>query len=115
MTIIVISNKSNKNESQIVPFFVIFCFVLFIFTYTENPIIHLRRLYNFYPKDKESKGKINQWDYIKLNTSLQQKKKKTTKQKGNQMDRKRNLQTTALIRVYYQIYIKNSDNSTSKK
>ena len=51
------------------------------------------------PKAREVKAKINEWEYIRLKASAQQ-KKLATKQKDNQPNGRRYLQTTVPTRGY---------------
>ena len=67
-----------------------------------------------YTKAKETKAKMNYWDFIKIK-SLSQQKKQSTKVKDNMQSERRYLQMTYQIKGKYPRSIKNLLNSTPKK
>ena len=65
-------------------------------------------------KARDTKAKMNHWDFIKIKASAQQ-RKQLTKLKGSLRDGRRYLQMTYLIKGQYSKSIKNLSNSTPKK
>ena len=60
-------------------------------------ISHSNFFLDMFPEARETKAKINYWDYIKKSTSAQQ-RKQSTKLKGNQWNGRRYLQMTYQIK-----------------
>ena len=65
------------------------------------------------PKARETKANMNYWDLIKIFSA--QKRRQSTKLKGNLWNRKRYLQMTYQIKGKYPKSIKNLPNSTCEK
>ena len=75
---------------------------------------HSNFFHDMSPKARETKAKMNFWDFIKIKASAQQ-RKQSTKQRGNPWNRRRYLQMTLQIKGWYPRSIKNFSNSTPKK
>ena len=65
-------------------------------------------------KARETKAKMNYWDFIKIKASTQQ-RKQSTKLTDNLQNGRRYLQITYQIKGWYPRSIKNLSNSTPKK